>query len=151
MARTDPKLFWPASVLLLGVIMGILSWWPSSDNRKAHQLAAEGVATEGRILAIRYYTDGSSSVSDFKYRYAVGRMEYFGTDTLRTPRSDQIRRAEVGDPITVYYIPREPKFSCTGSPKSKLEWYRGFQILGMVMAVFGAVLLIFCAWKARKT
>jgi hypothetical protein len=133
-----------ALLLFAGAIASyvLLSREVARQTSERRLLATEGVPTQGVVA--RLWTDGDDR-RRVEYRFQVDTESYVGRATV----SDAVRRTlRVGVPITVRFVPTNPRLNDLGSHRSGLPTPLP-PIVALLMTLGGGLCLGGIEWQRR--
>jgi hypothetical protein len=129
-------------ISLVGVILCLLFGLP--PVLKENRLRSAGKTATGTLTFTTWY-QGSRGRTRIRYTYHVDGVSYVAEDVVRRGFA---RTREVGQALTITYLPSDPKISFTeASDEADAGCF--WLVMGVVYAVFG-MFALFHYWKQRK-
>jgi hypothetical protein len=123
------------------VLFGLPVFFLNINNEDVHLLKEVGIKTQGTVIEKQ-----CSNHHAIRYSFKVANQEHYGKGTLCT--IEICHDANIGDPVVVYYLEKNPDISRCGS----LDVARGnfFNVYIMVI-FFGILFFSYMFWLIKKS
>lgn len=129
------------------VIMVLLMWFVSTNNRRVQRKFKESAETNGTIVDIRierdYHPEGQS-YEPYVITYSYYDGKSMREKSFKTGNRKQVHKLKVNDRITVYYDRQKPDDAVTAvqMESEKSMWWK--ILLGLAVVILPAVIIVLC-------
>lgn len=109
-------------------------------------LQDKGVPTQGHVT-IKDSRSFKTNNWNIGYKYSVGTQIYQGTGQVNGP---EFVNMQIGDKVTIFYLPEQPAVSCLGKPNELLEHENIMFGYGLALIIIFLIIMFWWMNEQKK-